>query len=122
VWVGFFSLASTKFPHYVVPAYPALALFTACFIDRWTCRIEIYGKLARNAAWGTLAAAGVTILIVAPIVSRVHLQGEPFLGLAGLPLIVGAAACAWFTERRQVPRALMALTATVVAFLVAVFG
>jgi 4-amino-4-deoxy-L-arabinose transferase-like glycosyltransferase len=122
VWVGFFSLASTKFPHYVVPAYPALALFTACFIDRWTRHIEIYGLLARNAAWITLAAAGVTILVVAPMVSRVHLQGEPRLGLAGLPLILGAAACAWFTERRQVPRSLMTLTATAMAFFVAIFG
>ncbi len=122
VWVGFFSLASTKFPHYVVPAYPALALFTACFIDRWTRHIEIYGLVARNAAWITLAAAGVTILVVAPMVSRVHLQGEPFLGLTGLPLVVGAGACAWFTERRQVPRTLMTLTSTAMAFFVAIFG
>jgi hypothetical protein len=122
VWVGFFSLASTKFPHYVVPAYPALALFTASFIDRWTRHVEIYRKLARNAAWGTLAAAGITILIVAPLVSRVHLQGEPLLGMAGAPLIIGAAACACFTERRNVSRALVTFTATAVAFLVTVFA
>src|SRR5262249_46368164 len=112
VWVGFFSLASTKFPHYVVPAYPALALLTACFINRWTRHPEIYGILARNAAWCTVAAAGIGILIVAPLVSRVHLQGEPFLGLVGLPLVVGAAVCAWFTERGRVAGALASLSVT----------
>jgi hypothetical protein len=34
VWVGFFSLATTKFPHYVVPAYPALALAAGRFLSR----------------------------------------------------------------------------------------
>src|SRR5207302_6149063 len=35
VWVGFFSLAQTKLPNYVLPAYPALALLTGRFLDRW---------------------------------------------------------------------------------------
>jgi len=122
VWVGFFSLASTKFPHYVVPAYPALALFTAGFLDRWTQEDGIYGKIARNAAWLTVAVAGVGILIIVPIVAREYLQGEPYLGLAGLPLIGGAVLCAYFAERRQISRALTSLTATAMAFLLALFG
>jgi 4-amino-4-deoxy-L-arabinose transferase-like glycosyltransferase len=122
VWVGFFSLATTKFPHYVVPAYPALALFTACFLDRWTRHAEIYGPVARNAAWGTVAVAGLGILIIVPIVADLYLQGEPFLGLAGWPLLAGAALCAYFTQRRQITRALVCLTASAILFLVAVFG
>ena len=35
VWFLFWSLCKTKLPHYLLPAYPALALLTACFIDRW---------------------------------------------------------------------------------------
>ena len=35
VFVGFFSLAGTKLPNYILPAYPALALATACYVDRW---------------------------------------------------------------------------------------
>ena len=35
VYVLFWSLISTKFPHYVLPAYPALALMTAAFLDGW---------------------------------------------------------------------------------------
>jgi 4-amino-4-deoxy-L-arabinose transferase-like glycosyltransferase len=122
VWVGFFSLASTKFPHYVVPAYPALALFTACFLDRWILSVDAYGRLARSGAWATVAAAGVGILIVVPIISRIYLAGEPFVGLAGLPLAVGAALCAYLTERRQIARALASLTGTAIAFLLVLFG
>ncbi|MGE5193154.1 MAG: hypothetical protein ACM3U2_11720, partial [Deltaproteobacteria bacterium] len=114
--------ATTKFPHYVVPAYPALALFTACFLDRWTRNAEIYGRLARYSAWGTVAAAGVGILVVVPIVANIYLPGERFLGLAGLPLLAGAALAAYFTERRQIVCALSSLTAAAVLFLAAVFG
>ncbi|HMC09866.1 MAG TPA: hypothetical protein VKH44_01195, partial [Pirellulaceae bacterium] len=122
VWVGFFSLASTKFPHYVIPAYPALALLTACFIDRWIANTEIYGKLARRGAWATVAAAGVGILIVIPFVANLHLPGEQLLCLAGLPLIPGALLCAWLTERQQIAKALACLTATAAIFFVGLFA
>src|SRR5262245_49347779 len=122
VWVVFFSLATTKFPHYVVPAYPALALFTAGFVDRWMRETEIYGRALRSAAWLTMAAVGLGILIVVPLVARRFLPGEPMLGLAGLPLIVGAVACALFAERRQIVRTLASLTVASVIFLALVFG
>ena len=35
VWFVFWSICKTKLLHYLLPAYPALALLTACFIDRW---------------------------------------------------------------------------------------
>jgi 4-amino-4-deoxy-L-arabinose transferase-like glycosyltransferase len=122
VWVGFFSLATTKFPHYVVPAYPALALFTAGFVDRWTRQPEIYGRLARSAAWGTVAAVGLGILIIVPLVARRYLQGEQLPGLAGLPLVAGAVACALLAGRRQIVHALASLTLATIAFLGTVFG
>ena len=122
VWIGFFSLASTKFPHYVIPAYPALALLTACFADRWIGNTEIYGKLARRAAWATVAAAGVGILIAIPFVANLHLPGEQLLCLAGLPLIPGAILCAWLTERKQIAKALACLAATAAVFFVGLFA
>jgi 4-amino-4-deoxy-L-arabinose transferase-like glycosyltransferase len=122
VWVGFFSLASTKFPHYVIPAYPALALLTARFLDRWIANTEIYGKLARRGAWATVAAAGVGILIAVPFVTNLHLPGEQLLCLTGLPLIPGAILCAWLTERRQIAKALACLSATAAIFFVGLFA
>lgn len=122
VWIGFFSLASTKFPHYVIPAYPALALLTACFAESWIANTEIYGKLARRAAWATVAAAGIGILIVVPFVVKLHLPGEHLLCLAGLPLIPGAALGALLTERQQIAKALTCLTATAAVFFVGLFA
>jgi len=122
VWVGFFSLASTKFPHYVIPAYPALALLTGCFIDRWIANTEIYSNLFRRCAWATLASVGLGILIAVPFVANLHLPGEQLLCLAGLPLIPGAALCAWLTERRQIAKALACLTLTAACFFVGLFA
>ena len=122
VWVGFFSLASTKFPHYVIPAYPALALLTACFIEQWIANSEIYSNLFRRSAWATLAAVGLGILIVVPFVANLHMPGEHLLCLAGLPLIPGAALCAWLTERRQIANALTCLTLTAAVFFVGLFA
>ena len=34
-WFVLWTLVKTKLPHYLLPAYPALALLTACFIDHW---------------------------------------------------------------------------------------
>ncbi|HLJ11376.1 MAG TPA: glycosyltransferase family 39 protein, partial [Planctomycetaceae bacterium] len=122
VWIMFFSLATTKFPHYVVPAYPALALLTGRFVDRWSRDADVYGRLARNAAWLTLAAAGIGIMIVVPLVAKIYLSGDEFLGMVGLPLIAGAGACAWFSERRQIGRVLASLAATAVCFSVGLFA
>ena len=68
VYLGFFSIAATKLPNYVLPAYPALALATACFVDRWL------GQPARVSRWwprlsfGTLLAVGAAAAIVPTIV------------------------------------------------------
>lgn len=122
VWVGFFSLASTKFPHYVVPAYPALALFIAGFLDRWIRDANIYGKIARNVAFGTVGLTGLGILIVTPIIAQIYLPEERLLGLAGLPLLPGAALGIYFANRRHIALALGSLTAAAVAFMLTLFG
>lgn len=121
-WVGFFSLATTKFPHYVVPAYPALALFTARFVERWTREPEIYVRLARSAAWLTVGAVGLGILVTLPIIARIYLPGERLLGLAGVPLVAGAVVCGFLAERRQIVQALGSLTVTAGVFFIITFG
>ncbi len=35
VWFVFWSICSTKLPHYLLPVYPALSLLTACFLEGW---------------------------------------------------------------------------------------
>src|SRR5262249_45339485 len=40
-WIGvylvFFSISQTKLPNYILPLYPAAALLTAHFLERWRC-------------------------------------------------------------------------------------
>ena len=122
VWIGFFSLAVTKFPHYVLPAYPALALGTAGFVDRWIREGSIYPKFWRRTAWSTVALVGVGIMIAMPFVAKIHLPGESWLGLAGLPLVAGALVVGWFAERGQTTRALASLTVTAGAFFIGLFA
>lgn len=122
VWFGFFSLASTKFPHYVVPAYPALALMTAAFVDRWIARFDLYGTLPRRGAWITIGIVGIGILIAVPIIEHVVLGRIGYAGIAGTPLIAGAILAAIFTERRQVARGVVAVTGSAIVFLVVLFA
>src|SRR5207247_1540204 len=35
VWLGFFSLAQTKLPNYILPVYPPIALLIAKYLDGW---------------------------------------------------------------------------------------
>lgn len=122
VWFGLFSLASTKFPHYVVPAYPALALVTAAFLDRWLADGSIYRAVHRRIAWITVAVVGTTLIVALPITARVFLNAGTATWLVGVPLLLGAALTTYLTERGRIVQGLAALTATTAAFLLALFG
>ena len=68
-WIGvivvFFSLASTKLPSYVLPAYPAIAILTACFIHRWIHETESVAKYVPNAMLGDgWAAVGIVLQLI----------------------------------------------------------
>jgi hypothetical protein len=57
VWLVFFSIAATKLPNYVLPAYPVLALFTARFLVRWST-----GAVQLGNRWPRAALVGVVLL------------------------------------------------------------
>ncbi len=104
VWIGFFSLAGTKLPSYVAPAYPALALFAGAFVDCWLREPAVLSRYWSRMVWATVALAGVGILVALPIVAHVFLGGDWALGLAGLiPLV--AAVVGWVATRRGQVRA-----------------
>lgn len=121
-WVGFFSLATTKFPHYVVPAYPALALFTGCFIARWLARPELCAGLSRSAIWLSLLLIGVGITVVTPLVAA-HLRVEASrLWIPGIPVVIGATVAWRMSRRGRLSAALSALTLSTAQFLVVLFA
>jgi len=68
-----FSLVKTKLPHYILPAYPALALLLARYFNRGSIT-----ETARRGVWKATAAAVIFSLAVgfvaAPIVDRLFLS------------------------------------------------
>jgi 4-amino-4-deoxy-L-arabinose transferase-like glycosyltransferase len=109
VYLGVFTVAGTKLPNYVLPIYPALALLTARFLDRWR-RGE-----AHPAAWelptslGFLAlvgvAAAVGLLTVGGVFGADVLRGRILPGverLAWLGLLpVAGAVLGWGSLRQD---------------------
>ena len=103
-WVAayfvFFSLCRTKLPNYVLPAYPALALATGVFLDRWIASPQEVSRRLVRLALGTYVCVGVGLVIVLPIVAYILLPGEALLGLVGLIPLVGGA-LAWRCVSRE---------------------
>jgi 4-amino-4-deoxy-L-arabinose transferase-like glycosyltransferase len=125
-WIGvvfvFWSAVRTKLPHYVLPAYPALAMATGSFIDAWLAEPSLGKRWWNTSATITLIAAGLGIMVAMPIITARFLPGEAGLGAVGLVLVIGGAAYGWAVCRRRLDRAMAVLALTSIAFLVAVFG
>jgi 4-amino-4-deoxy-L-arabinose transferase-like glycosyltransferase len=103
IWIGLFSLASTKLPSYVLPAYPALALMAAAFVDRWLSEPACVPRGLMHTAWGSLVAVGVALIIGLPLAARQFLPGEELIGLVGLIPLGGGLIAMWmFLFRRHI--------------------
>jgi 4-amino-4-deoxy-L-arabinose transferase-like glycosyltransferase len=103
----FFTVVRTKLPNYILPAYPAVALLTASFLDDWR-----RGQIALP-AWVmptsliclALVGVGVSVgLLIAGDVVPVALRGRRLPGLGagawlGGVFLLGAAAAAWCVRR-----------------------
>lgn len=116
VWIGFFSLASTKLPSYVVPAYPALAVATAALVRRWASQPGSLSRGWLRAAWGNVLLVGLFVVALAPAsaaadslgwvrIPRSVVQGllgaQPVLVALGT-LLAAAAIGGWvLAERRR---------------------
>jgi 4-amino-4-deoxy-L-arabinose transferase-like glycosyltransferase len=122
VWVGFFSLAGTKLPSYVVPAYPALALFAGSLVDSWLRDSNVMSRLWLRMAWGTVALAGIGMLIAFPIVAHVLLGGDWMLGAVGLVPLAAAAVGLRFGERGQARAAAATMATLGVVLAITLFG
>lgn len=98
-WVVPFSLAGTKLPGYVWPAYPALAGAVGLFVADWIRRPGAATDGWMRCCWCFLAASGVAIGMGMPIVARSVAPDAAWLGLVGLVPLCGAA-CAWWSQSR----------------------
>jgi len=107
VWLVFFTVVRTKLPNYILPAYPALALLTASFLNDWR-----RGRLTLP-AWVmptslmclALVGAGVGAgLLLAGDALPLAIKGRRLPGLEmgawlGGVFVAGAAAAAWCGRR-----------------------
>jgi 4-amino-4-deoxy-L-arabinose transferase-like glycosyltransferase len=124
-WFVFWSICKTKLPHYLLPAYPALALLTGCFVDRWLSEPASLGKWWLRNAWISMILVGVGIMIAMialPIIAAQYMPGEGILALVGLIPLLGGAWCWWATARNRHQAAAVGFAFTSVVFLTVVFG
>lgn len=90
VWIGFFSLASTKLPNYVLPSYPALALLVASYLSDWITEAPHVRSLGFRHACRTLATIGIIAIPALLYATSIYLPGEAWLaGLGLIPLVGG---------------------------------
>jgi 4-amino-4-deoxy-L-arabinose transferase-like glycosyltransferase len=122
VWLVFWSICKTKLPHYLLPAYPALALLTACFVERWQSGSSPFPRWWLRNAWISMILVGVGMMIAVPIVTAIYLPGEAVLGLLGLIPLLGGAWCWRQTAQDRRQAAAVGFVVTAVIFLTAAFG
>ena len=122
VYIGFFSLASTKLPSYVLPAYPAVALITARWVTEWLAVPSTLPAWNRRWAFLNLPVIGVLFLVGVPLATARFMPGQWHLGWAGLILVVGGVAACVAAERRQFSRAIQTFGMASILFTACLFG
>ncbi len=113
IWIGLylvvFSAVATKLPNYVLPLYPAIAIATGRFLDRWRSAPDTFSRWLMPAGIAGLFLTGaVTVagLLIAGGAYGITVKGVhplPALGglawIGGIPLLT-AAICAVLLWRR----------------------
>ncbi|MHB8901391.1 MAG: ArnT family glycosyltransferase [Thermoguttaceae bacterium] len=122
VYLGLFSLAKTKLPSYITPAYPAVALLTGCFLYQYR-RGEAWGPVGlAKMATGICIGVGIVTLIAVPIAAHFFLPGEAWLGLMGLVPIAGGGVARYLQAKGRWRPVVTVYAATAAVFLVAMMA
>ena len=122
VWVGAFTLAGTKLPHYVLPAYPALAVIFGRFVATWTSDAQEFGRGWLRAAWSTPIIVGIGLAVVVLVLVQRYVPGEACLALLGLIPLAGGVVGLIADEFGRRRLAVAAISGTAVLFLIGLLG
>jgi 4-amino-4-deoxy-L-arabinose transferase-like glycosyltransferase len=122
VYLGFFSLAATKLPNYIVPLYPALALLTAAWLEAWLSDPQITPSRKLRPAWIVLGLAGFGVAGGLPLAAKHFVDGPWTVGLIAIPLIAAAVLCWRLCEQGRVRQVAIVFCAAAVLFHSTLFG
>ncbi|HEX5472521.1 MAG TPA: hypothetical protein VFW73_11570, partial [Lacipirellulaceae bacterium] len=114
-YVGFFTLAATKLPNYVVPCYPALAVVTGYWLS------AVIGRASDRdwrlwAGYGSFAVVGIGVTVALTILTHRLLHTDPLPALPGVVAIVGGIVCLVLLYRRRVGVSVVAFLVTCLVF------
>lgn len=123
-YLVFFTISSTKLPNYILPIYPAVALLTARWLDRW--RLGQLGQIVwpMHVGLACLTLLGIALAIGFPVagggivlhaVRGRYLPGLTSWGLVGCIPMVGAVLGWWCLHKDR--RLGLVLSVLVSAFL-----
>jgi 4-amino-4-deoxy-L-arabinose transferase-like glycosyltransferase len=122
-WFAVMSLVGTKLPHYIVPAYPALATLAAIWITEWIAAPQS----KRTDRWiaaglAALGLMGIAIAFGLPLAIQHFAPGLAGCGWLGMILAAGAS-LSWILHHLRWPAAAAAtLVSTAGALFIAIFG
>jgi 4-amino-4-deoxy-L-arabinose transferase-like glycosyltransferase len=122
VYVAVFSLARTKLPNYVAPAYPALALLTGCYLHHLVRSSTLSAAWWPYAAMGMAAAFGAALLVALPLLASTSLPGEEWLGVLGVLPLLSAIVCIWLYRQGRTAVATSVFAVFSVLFATVVLG
>ena len=105
-WIGFFTIAGTKLPGYIWPAYPALAALVGSFWHDWS---RLPGRFDRwmPVAWSSLIMTGIAFAVVGPLAVSRSLPEQsaaagPWFLAAGVLTTTGGIV-AWLLQAERLP-------------------
>jgi 4-amino-4-deoxy-L-arabinose transferase-like glycosyltransferase len=125
VFFAFFSVVSTKLPNYILPSYPAVAVLTGCFLDKWLRGDVALPAWVLRASMVCLALMGVGVvagLLIASGVLPLPLNRGRFLpglercAVLGMMWVAGALLGAWFLRRGRRGGVVVTLAVVAVGF------
>jgi len=122
VYLVIFTLAQTKLPSYVLPAYPAAALFVGNFLSHLAARNQCASRGWLWAALGVLALVGLVLGGILPVVAHRFFRGEWWVGILGVVLLAGALVAGLWARKGSWGQVPAVLLATAWAFLVLTLG
>lgn len=114
-YVGFFTLAATKLPNYVVPCYPALAVVVGSWFSTAIERATARDWRLRAGYW-TIALVGIAATITLVVLAKMLLGTDVWPALPGLVAVIGGAICLVVLRRGNVRGSIFACVAVGLVF------